>query len=227
MPPAEPPVKPTDRQNRRNERRAEMVSAAMDAVRRLGPGVSVADIAAEAGITKPVLYRHFDDRADLHRAVGHEAAALLMARITPELQQDREPREHIRGVIDAFLRGVEAEPQLWRFVVHNPGEHTPGTEVVDDVRQTIASLLSILLGERLRAAHLDSGGAEAWALGLVGMVQNTGDWWLERRTMSRAAVTDYLTTLVWGGVAGILAGAPTVPATSLRLLPPTATGDER
>lgn len=199
----------------------------MDAVRRLGPGVSVADIAAEAGITKPVLYRHFDDRADLHRCVGHQAAALLMARITPELQQDREPREHIRGVIDAFLGGVEAEPQLWRFVVHNPGEHTPGAEVVDDVRQTIASLLSILLGERLRAANLDSGGAEAWALGLVGLVQSTGDWWLERRTMSRAAVTDYLTTLVWGGVAGILAGAPSAPATSLRLLPPTATGEER
>lgn len=197
----------------------------MDAVRRLGPGVSVADIAAQAGITKPVLYRHFDDRADLHRAVGLEAAALLMARITPELQQDREPREHIRGVIDAFLGGVEAEPQLWRFVVHNPGEHTPGAEVVDDVRQTIASLLSILLGERLRAANLDSGGAEAWALGLVGMVQSTGDWWLERRTMSRAAVTDYLTTLVWGGVAGILAGAPTAPGASLRLLPPTADGE--
>lgn len=197
----------------------------MDAVRRLGPGVSVADIAAQAGITKPVLYRHFDDRADLHRCVGLEAAALLMARITPQLQQDREPREHIRGVIDAFLAGIEEEPQLWRFVVHNPGEHTPGAEVVDDVRQTIASLLATLLGERLRAAQLDSGGAEAWALGLVGMVQSAGDWWLERRTMSRAALTDYLTTLVWGGVAGVLRGAGTAPTASLRLLPPTGTGE--
>lgn len=197
----------------------------MDAVRRLGPGVSVADIAAQAGITKPVLYRHFDDRADLHRCVGLEAAALLMARITPQLQQDREPREHIRGVIDAFLAGIEEEPQLWRFVVHNPGEHTPGAEVVDDVRQTIASLLATLLGGRLRAAQLDSGGAEAWALGLVGMVQSAGDWWLERRTMSRAALTDYLTTLVWGGVAGVLGGAGTAPSASLRLLPPTGTGE--
>lgn len=197
----------------------------MDAVRRLGPGVSVAEIAAEAGITKPVLYRHFDDRADLHRCVGMEAAGLLMARITPELQQDREPREHIRGVIEAFLAGIEDEPQLWRFVVHNPGEHTPGAEVVDDVRQTIASLLATLLGERLRAAQLDSGGAEAWALGLVGMVQSAGDWWLERRTMSREAITDYLTTLVWGGVAGVLRGTGPTSTTTLRLLPPTATGE--
>lgn len=198
----------------------------MDAVRRHGPGVSVADIAAEAGITKPVLYRHFDDRADLHRAVGHEAAALLMARIAPELMKNREPKEHIRGVIDGFLSGVEDEPQLWRFVVHNPGEHTPGAEVVDDVRQTIASLLSSLIGVRLREADLDPGGAEAWAIGLVGMVQSAGDWWLERQTMSREAVTDYLTTLIWGGVAGVLGdGSAAVPHAPLRLLPPTGTGE--
>jgi hypothetical protein len=35
-------------------------------------------------------------------------------------------------------------------------------------------------------------------------VQSAGDWWLERRTMSRAALTDYLTTLIWGGVSGVL-----------------------
>lgn len=204
-----------------------MVQAAMDAVRQHGPGVSVADIAAQAGITKPVLYRHFDDRADLHRAVGREAAILLMARIAPELEQEREPVEHIRAVIDAFLRGVEDEPELWRFVVHNPGEHTWGAEVVDDVRQTIASLLATLLGERLRAMHLDSGGAEAWALGLVGMVQSAGDWWLERRTMSRGALTDYLTTLVWGGVSTVLGGEEQTVNVPLRLLRPdrhTGTG---
>ncbi|WP_226370144.1 TetR/AcrR family transcriptional regulator [Pseudonocardia oceani] len=221
----QPPVKPGDRHARRAQRRAEMVQAAMDAVRRHGPGVSVADIAAEAGITKPVLYRHFDDRADLHRAVGHEAAALLMARIAPELMKNREPKEHIRGVVEGFLSGVEDEPQLWRFVVHNPGEHTPGAEVVDDVRQTIASLLSSLIGERLKDAGLDPGGAEVWAIGLVGMVQSAGDWWLERQTMSRAAVTDYLTTLIWGGVAGVLDGAGTAPHAPLRLLPPTGTGE--
>jgi hypothetical protein len=65
----------------------------------------------------------------------------------------------------------------------------------------------MIIGERLRALGLDSGGAEAWAQGLVGMVQSAGDWWLERRTMSRAALTDYLTTLIWGGVSGVLAMA--------------------
>jgi AcrR family transcriptional regulator len=184
-----------------------MVAAAIDAVRTLGPGVSVAEIAAQAGITKPVLYRHFTDRADLQRTVGREAAALLMARMAPELDPDREPAELIRGVVDAFLAGIEDEPELWRFVVHHPIERAPGAEVVDDAREQIARMLTALFGERMRGLGLDSGGAEAWAQGLVGMVQSAGDWWLERRTMSRGALTDYLTTLIWGGVSGVL-GAP-------------------
>ncbi len=184
-----------------------MVLAAMDAVRAHGPGVSVAEIAAVAGITKPVLYRQFTDRADLQRAVGQQAAALLMARIAPELDFEREPVDLIRGVVDAFLAGIEKEPELWRFVVHHPIERATGAEVVADVREDIARLLATIIGERLRGLGLDSGGAEAWAQGLVGMVQSAGDWWLERRTMSRAALTDYLTTLIWGGMSGVLGPA--------------------
>jgi hypothetical protein len=110
-------------------------------------------------------------------------------------------------VIDAFLAGIEAEPQLWRFVVHHPIERDAGADVVEDARQRIARLLAMIIGERLRGLGLDSGGAEAWAQGLVGMVQSAGDWWLERRTMSRTALTDYLTTLIWGGISGVIAMA--------------------
>jgi AcrR family transcriptional regulator len=221
----EPPVKPTDRQLRRAARRADMVQAAIEAVRRHGPAVSVAQIAESAGITKPVLYRHFDDRADLQRAVGREAAQMLMNRMAPALDGDAGSADLIRAVIDAFLAGIEDEPELWRFVVHHPIERAPGAEVVDDAREQIARLLATLIGDRLRGLGLDSGGAEAWAQGLVGMVQSAGDWWLERRTMSRGALTDYLTTLIWGGVSGVL-GMPGDPPVPLRIVTSTTrTGD--
>lgn len=179
----------------------------MDAVRTHGPAVSVAEIAAGAGITKPVLYRHFSDRADLQRAVGKEAVSLLMARIAPALAVEGDPQAQIHGIVDAFLAGIEDEPELWRFVVHHPIERTSGAEVVDDAREQIARLLTSLMGERLREQGVDSGGAEVWAQGLVGMVQSAGDWWLERRTMSRAALTGYLSSIIWGGLAGVLGTA--------------------
>lgn len=193
-----------------------MVAAAMDAVRTHGPAVSIAEIAAEAGITKPVLYRHFSDRADLQRAVGQEAVALLMTRMAPALAVEGDPQALVHGVVDAFLAGIEDEPELWRFVVHHPIERTTGAEIVDDAREQIARLIATLLGERLRELDVDSGGAEAWAQGLVGMVQSAGDWWLERRTMSRTALTGYLSSIIWGGLANVLQ----VPdATPLRVVP--------
>jgi AcrR family transcriptional regulator len=207
---------------RRTERRAEMVDAAMDAVREHGSSVSVAEIAKRAGITKPVLYRHFEDRADLQRAVGEKSAELLMERIFTALEgADSEADEGalIAHIVDAFLAGIEDEPELWRFVVHNTVEREAGSEIVEDVQERIARLLSILIGERLRAAGLDSGGAEVWSLGLVGMVKSAGDWWLERRTMSRAALTGYLTTLIWGGLGGVLAAAAPPSDTTLRAVP--------
>lgn len=215
VPQNSPPVKP-DRQTRRAGRRAEMVAAAIDAVRAHGAGVSVAEIAARAGITKPVLYRHFADRADLQRAVGERAAEMLMERVVPALAAELDPRAQVAAIVDAFLAGIEDEPELWRFVVHNPAERGPGAEIVDDAREHIARLLTTLIGDRLRAAGHDSGGAEVWAHGLVGMVESAGDWWLERRTMSRSAVAGYLTTLIWGGLAGLLDAAPPTP---VRLLP--------
>lgn len=183
-----------------------MVQAAVAAVRAHGPGVSVAEIAAAAGITKPVLYRHFDDRADLQRAVGREAATLFMRRIAPALHATGETRTVIHGIIDAFLGSIEDEPELWRFAVHHAGP--PGAAIADDAREQTARLLEATIRDRLQARELDTAGAEAWAQSLVGMVQSAGDWWLDRRTVSRDALTDYLTRIVWGGVAEVLESAP-------------------
>jgi hypothetical protein len=41
-----------------------------------------------------------------------------------------------------------------------------------------------------------------------------GDWWLQRRTMSRAALTEYLTSMIWGGLAGLLGESPAIPSKS-------------
>jgi AcrR family transcriptional regulator len=188
----------------RARRRAELIEAAVEAVREHGAGVSVAAIAAAAGVTKPVLYRHFADRADLQRAVSERGAAMLTARLVPELTTEREPVERISAIVDAFLATAEEEPELWRFVVHNPGDREAGNEVVAHSIALIAGLLTSALVDALRERGRDAGGAEAWAYGLAGMVYTAGDWWLQRRTLTRAALTDYLTSMIWGGLSGVL-----------------------
>ena len=54
----------------RADRRAELVEAAVAAIDEHGPAASIAQIAESAGVSKPVLYRYFEDKDDLYRAVG-------------------------------------------------------------------------------------------------------------------------------------------------------------
>jgi hypothetical protein len=66
--------------------------------------------------------------------------------------------------------------------------------------RSVASVITRALGEALRERRLDSGAAEPWAYAIVGAVHLAGDWWLERRTMSREQLVEYLTKLVWDGM---------------------------
>ena len=72
----------------------------------------------------------------------------------------------------------------------------------------MAKELARAIGDRMRALGLDSGPAEPWAYGLVGFVAAAGDWWMSHgRPISRAALTDYVVTLIWQGWEGIAATA--------------------
>jgi AcrR family transcriptional regulator len=182
----------------REERRAEFVEAAMRVLAEVGPEFGIEQVAVEAGVTKPVLYRHFSDKADLVEAMGERATAILLDRLIPALNSEEAPLPRIRKSIDAVLGTLEEYPNLYWVLAR----HGHGQEVVRADKEIIATALSALLGDYLRAFGLDSGAAEPWAYGVVGLVQNTAEWWLERRSMSRDSVTEYLTTLVWAAIDG-------------------------
>lgn len=161
------------------------------------------DVAAEAGVSKPVIYRHFTDKADLYLAVSQRGMELLMEQMEPAIDRGGPVRAWIDSVINAYLRTIEEHPQLYRFVISRTFTDQPvETDPVSTDKTIIATTLARLLGDYLRVFELDSGAAEPWAFGIVGMVQAAGDWWLERNTMSRESLADYLTTIIWHAIDG-------------------------
>ena len=65
---------------RRTARREQILAAATDAFARGGfSATSLDDIAAEASVSRVILYRHFDSKADLYRAVLDRARIRLAA----------------------------------------------------------------------------------------------------------------------------------------------------
>jgi AcrR family transcriptional regulator len=198
----------------RQARRAELVAAAVEAVRTHGTDTGLDQVAAQAGVSKPVLYRHFTDRADLFAAVLDAIADdVLMPRIAAELAGvPGRPAPSVTDaaavgrVVRAFVSVVDNEPQLYRFALAHASSGRGGNFVATTERR-VAQLLSSLLGDRLRELGADSGGAEVWAFGVVGMVQLATQRWFEQRTMSADALVAYLTALVTGGLSGVL-GVP-------------------
>ncbi|GAA3338533.1 TetR/AcrR family transcriptional regulator [Amorphoplanes nipponensis] len=193
----------------RERRRAELVEAVIAAIRELGPEPGIDAVAAHAGVSKPVLYRYFADKSGLWLAVGRQAATAVVEAIAPAVAAVREERDVVAAAIDAYLTVIEADPHVYRFVVHQRGI-ARDTDVVADAMDTVASGLARIVGDRLRALGLDAGPALPWAYGIVGYVHTVADWWLrQQQPISRGALADYLTTFLWGGIAGIRAAADT------------------
>ena len=60
----------TSRDARRRERRTQLLAAAVDAIRTIGSGATMEQLAKAGGVTKPILYRHFGDRAQVGFGIG-------------------------------------------------------------------------------------------------------------------------------------------------------------
>ncbi|TWF93275.1 TetR/AcrR family transcriptional regulator [Saccharopolyspora dendranthemae] len=205
-------------------RRAELVQAAVRAIGAHGADVGMDDIAAEAGVSKPVLYRHFSDKSDLYVAVGEWGTTLLMERLAPLFRINGSANELIRRLLEAYLSVIEEYPDLYRFVVQRNFTDRPvASDPVSHEKTVIANSLTRLLGRYMRALGLDSGGIEVWSHGLVGLVQASGDWWLDRQTMSRDDLITYLAQVIWSAIDGVLrsAGLTLDPDENLDLLDDT------
>jgi AcrR family transcriptional regulator len=182
-------------------RRAELVRLTAACVEQLGAEVGMDQIAAFAGTSKAVFYRHFADKADLYRAVGQQLASTLADQLTAAIAAADEPRAMIRAGIDAFLAVLDRNPQVYRFVVRNPVVQRAGDDPVADYIGRIAGRLDELIGN-LRTP--EPALRRPWGTAIVGLVKAAGDWWLEHPAeLTRAELAESLTLLLWGADGGL------------------------
>ena len=178
-------------------RREALLDAADRIVRRDGPAASMATIAAEAGITKPILYRHFGDKSGMYAALADRYTSGLLAQLQEALEAGRTRRDRVERTVDAYLAAIEAEPQVYRFLVHSD-EAAPVQSQVRSFTRRLSALLADGIVAELGVAPER---AAAWAHGIVGMVQAAGDWWLETGRCTRAELVAELTDLLFGAYA--------------------------
>jgi len=192
----------------RARRRREFVDAALRVLEVQGHDLPMDAVAAEAGVTKPVLYRYFQDKSALVDALAERGSEILLDRLLPAIRAGRPALSRVRDAVGAYFAVIDEHPNLyWLLAREARSDSRSGPDSIQQNKAFIATALTAVLGDHLRAYGLDSGGAEPWAYGMTGLVQSTGEWWLQRRSMSRATVVGYVTQIIWAAIAGMLRAA--------------------
>jgi AcrR family transcriptional regulator len=183
-----------------SERRAALLEAADRVVQRDGPDASMNAIAAEAGITKPILYRHFGDKGGLYRALAARHIDDLLARLRAALLTRGGLEARTRATVDAYLVSIEDNPQVYRFLVRRAAVEEPGVRgQVEGFVRRFGDELAVGIAHEPALGQVPAARAAVWAHGIAGMVQAAGDWWLDQPDVPRAVVVDELVTLLVGG----------------------------
>lgn len=112
--------------------------------------VSIEGVAREAGISRPIVYGHFDDLAGLLEAlVGREGARALaqLDAVLPAALAERDPQERLVAALGGYLEAVRSDPATWRLVLV-PHEGAPRVlhEQISRGRAAVVAQLAAALG---------------------------------------------------------------------------------
>lgn len=162
---------------------------------------SVEEIAAKAGVSKPVVYEHFGGKEGLYAVIVDREMQKLLGMVDDALTEDH-PRRLLEQAALALLTYIEQDTDGFRILVRDsPVAQSTGTFaslIVD-----IAGQVEHLVAAEFKARGLDAKFAPMYSQMLVGMVALTGQWWVDVRKPKKADVAAHLVNLSWNGLRGL------------------------
>ena len=170
---------------------------------------SIEEIAARAGVSKPVVYEHFGGKEGLYAVVVDREMSDLLDRLTAALSAGH-PRQLVERSALALLTYIEEQTDGFRILSRDsPVAGASGT--FSSLLNDIASQVEHILAREFSSRGISTKLAPMYAQMLVGMVALTGQWWLEERKPKREEVAAHLVNLGWNGLAHLEAKPRQIP----------------
>ena len=168
-------------------------------------GTSIEEIAAQAGVSKPVVYEHFGGKEGLYAVVVDREVERLTT-ITMVLVDGKQSRPKFEAAAVTLLRYIEDNADGFRILVR---DSSPGatTGTYGTLLSDIAGQVEYIMADFLKSRGRDPKLAPMYSQMLVGMVAFTGQWWLDARKPKLEQVATNLIDLAWNGLAQLDAQA--------------------
>jgi AcrR family transcriptional regulator len=195
-------TKPNQRRRMRGpERRAQLLAVARRLFGRSGfHGVSMDQVAKEAGVTKPILYDHFGSKDELYIALLDADAQVLERQVRAALTASTGNRERIRRSFQAYFDFVDEHAAGFKlFLQETMGADDVFRSKVQGVRDRIQGEVSDLIVRESKKV-VDREDADTVALALVGMVETVARRDPGGPKDRRRRAVDTLVRLSWRGI---------------------------
>lgn len=181
------------------ERRAQLLDVGRRLFAERGlDGTSIEEIAARAGVSKPVVYEHFGGKEGLYAVVVDREVERFLTMATTLLEgEDTMAKFEIAAV--QLLKYIQENSDGFRILVRDSNP-TSGSGTFASLISDIASQVEHLLGDVLKTRGYDPKLAPVYAQMLVGMVASAGQWWLDARKPKLEEMAAHLVNLAWNGL---------------------------
>jgi TetR/AcrR family transcriptional regulator len=143
-------------------------------------GTTTAEIAKEAGVTEPILYRHFESKRDLYLACFEEGWGRVRSMWEEAIAGESDPALWVGAMGRAFLESAEHRPVISNLWVQALAEASEDEEIrryfrghMREVHQFVADVIRRAQAARGIPKDRDAD-AEAWiflAIGLLSMAE--------------------------------------------------------
>lgn len=159
------------------------------------------EIAVVAGVSKPVLYQHFDSKRDLYIEVLRFHVDDLLDRIRTALESTTDNRRRVEVAVDTFFAFADTQSRGFRLVfTSEAGDDDVRRELARATDGCIDAVHDLVRGD----SGLDAHRSRLLAVGLVGASRVSAGHWLDAgRPIPRADAVSTTVTLCWGGLSKI------------------------
>jgi len=182
-------------------RREQILDVALDVFANSGfHGASMNDIAEAAGVTKPVLYQHFDSKRDLYQALIEEVGNRLRTNIDKATAEATNGKSQTELGFRAYFRWVADDHDGFRLLFGSGSRRDDEfneaiRKITAESARAVAPLIAVDIDESHREtlAHALVGLAEGASRRLVGLGQD----------FDPDAIAAEVSALAWAGLRAV------------------------
>jgi AcrR family transcriptional regulator len=185
----------------REQRRAQLLDAASQVFTRKGyHAAAMDDIAEAAGVSKPVLYQHFNSKLDLYLALLDQACDRLVDLVSEALATTDDNAERVVATMTAFYDMVSSERAEFRLIFESDltGESAV-EERIWQVNNDIADRIAAVIADDTGLGWDQS---KLLAISLVGIGHVSARYLVTAGPVPVAEARQLVSNLAWRGISG-------------------------